>query len=171
MKIVFFREVKKKMKNKKKAFILAGMAVLLVLTGFLNYKLNNVTEGIQETSTQAAASSFFETYRQDRTLSRESQIELLNEIINSEYATQAEKANAVSSKATLQTKMETELILEGLVKAKGFDDAIVTVGSNYYNVIVKDNGTLDDSQVNQILSVIMNETGTEAKNVKIIPVE
>ena len=171
MKIVFFREVKKKMKNKKKAFILAGMAVLLVLTGFLNYKLNNASDVIQETATQATASSFFETYRNDRTLSRESQVELLNEIINSEYATEAEKSTAIASKSSLQSKMETELILEGLVKAKGFDDAVVTVGSNYYNVIVKDDGNLGNDQINQILSVIIGETGTTASNIKIIPVE
>ena len=159
------------MKNKKKAFILAGMAVLLVLTGVLNYKLNNSTKTIQETATQATASSFFETYRNDRLLSRESQVAMLNEIINSEYATEAEKSTAIASKSALQSKMETELILEGLVKAKGFDDAIVTVGSNYYNVIVKDDGALGSDEVNQILSVIIGETGTTAGNIKIIPVE
>ena len=67
--------------------------------------------------------------------------------------------------------MEKELILEGLIKAKGFEDAVVTIGSSYYNVIVKDNGTLEDGGANKILSVIQTETGTSANNVKIIPVE
>ena len=59
--------------------------------------------------------------------------------------------------------------MEGLIKAKGFDDAVVTIGSSYYNVIVKDDGTLGDDQVAQILSVIKSETGASANNVKIIP--
>ena len=67
--------------------------------------------------------------------------------------------------------MEEELILEGLIKAKGFSDAVVTIGSNYYNVIVKDNGDLGSNEVAQILSVVQAETGTKATNVKIIPVE
>ena len=67
--------------------------------------------------------------------------------------------------------MEKELLLEGLIKAKGFEDAVVTIGSSYYNVIVKDNGNLGANEVAQILSVVQSETGASATNVKIIPVE
>ena len=119
---------------------------------------------------QPAQANFFATYKEDRTKSRESQLQLLNEIIDSSYATTAEKNTAVESKALLQKKMETELILEGLIKAKGYEDAVVTIGSEYYNVLVK-SGTLTQDQATQILGVITAETKTDATNVKIIPVE
>ena len=107
----------------------------------------------------------------DRDSARSSQVELLNEIINSSYSTASEKATATATKAALVEKMEKELILEGLIKAKGFSDAVVTIGESYYNVIVKDTGNLGTNEVSQILSVIKSETGASANNVKIIPVE
>lgn len=171
MKFVFFKTVKNSIKKRKKTLILCGMAMLLVITGVLNYKLNKVITNEPTSTTTTASSNFFETYKLDRDAARSSQIELLNEIINSAYATQAEKTSATESKQALASKMEQELILEGLIKAKGFSDAVVTIGSSYYNVIVKDNGNLGSNEVAQILSVVQSETGASATNVKIIPVE
>ena len=139
MKFVYFKHVKDAIKKRKKTFILCGMALLLVVTGVLNYKLNNTTKEEQATSTTTVAANFFETYKLDRDAARSSQLELLNEIINSSYSTVAEKASATENKQALAAKIEKELILEGLIKAKGFDDAVVTIGSEYYNVIVKVN--------------------------------
>lgn len=170
MKIAFFNKTKTFIKNKKKALLICGMALLLVVTGVLNYKLNYAKkeEGIVPTNTSSA--DFFETYKQDRTSSRTSQVALLDEIINNAYATTAEKDTAILSKTQLQQKMEKELVLEGLIKAKGYDDAVVTIGADYYNVIVK-GGQITSEQASQILGVITSETGVDATNVKIIPVE
>lgn len=174
MKIVYFKEGKKKMKGKKKKIlVLCGMAALLVITGVLNFTLNKKveTEQAQSNNTTVIAASFFDTYRTDRTASRDSQIELLNEIIESAYSTAQEKSNATLSKTELIQRMETELVLEGLIKAKGFEDAVVTIGANYYNVIVKNSENLNAESVAQILSVVTSETGVKATNVKIIPMQ
>lgn len=173
MKFLYFKHVKDIVKKRKKTFILCGMALLLVLTGVLNYTLNKSIESENELASTATTASvnFFATYKTDRDSARASQVELLNEIINSAYSTASEKSTATQSKQELQSKMEKELILEGLIKAKGFEDAVVTIGNSYYNVIVKDDGSLDDSRIAQILSVIKSETGASANNVKIIPVE
>lgn len=169
MKILKFKKTRQFIKDKKKALVICGMALLLVITGILNYKLNTAKVP-DATNTSSAQANFFATYKEDRTKSRESQLQLLNEIIDSSYATTAEKNTAVESKALLQKKMETELILEGLIKAKGYEDAVVTIGSEYYNVLVK-SGTLTQDQATQILGVITAETKTDATNVKIISVE
>lgn len=173
MKFLYFKHVKDAVKKRKKTFILCGMALLLVATGVLNYTLNKKvnTENEPASTVTTANVNFFETYKTDRNSARNSQVELLNEIINSEYSTASERSTATQTKQELQAKMEKELILEGLIKAKGFEDAVVTIGSSYYNVIVKDDGSLGDNQVAQILSVIKSETGASANNVKIIPVE
>ena len=170
MKILSFKKTRQFIKDKKKALVICGMALLLVITGVLNYKLNTTHPATETANTSNASASFFDTYKEDRTKSRESQIELLDEIINSSYATASEKSTAIESKMALQKKMETELILEGLIKAKGYQDAVVTIGSEYYNVIVK-GAELTSEQATQILGVIMSETKTDATNVKIIPVE
>ncbi len=169
MKLIFFKKTRQFIKNKKKAFIVAGMALLLVVTGVINYKLNTMPEEEAE-PTSVVSANFFDTYKLDRDASRNSQLEMLNEIANNAYATESERSTALQSKAELQQKMEKELILEGLIKAKGFEDAVVTIGSEYYNVIVK-GGQLTQEQATQILGVVTSETKTSPSNVKIIPVE
>lgn len=156
--------------KKKKIFILCGMLVLLAVTGFLNYKLNsaNNTQTINTTTTSAG---FFTSYKEDRIAARETQLDILNEIIDNQNITASEKTTAIQSKTELTQKIEAELILEGLIKAKGFEDAIITIGANYYNVIVKNAGELTSDEVAQILSVVTSETGCLASNVKIIPMD
>lgn len=171
MKFLYFKHVKDVVKKRKKTFILCGMALLLVVTGILNYSLNKKIEEEPASTATTANMNFFDTYKTDRDSARSSQVELLNEIINSAYSTASEKATATATKTALVEKMEKELILEGLIKAKGFEDAVVTIGNSYYNVIVKDTGNLEGDGVNQILSVIQTETGASANSIKIIPVE
>ena len=64
--------------------------------------------------------------------------------------------------------METEMQLETLVKAKGFDDAIVTLSDEGVNVVV---GTaeLTAEQTAQIYDIIRSETDYSLADVKVIP--
>lgn len=171
MKFIFFREGRKMLTKKKKIFILVGMVVLLAITGYLNFKLNNAGSKTETANTSTVSASFFVTYRTERTSARESELAILNEIISNTTTTPTERSAAVASKQDLVAKIERELILEGLVKAKGFEDAVVTIGSSYYNVIVKNASELTSDEAAQILSVITTETGCLATNVKIIPMD
>lgn len=65
--------------------------------------------------------------------------------------------------------MEKELVLEGLISAAGYDDAIVTVSGDNLNVIVKTNGFTGDDAA-RILTIVVDETKMRAANIKIVPV-
>lgn len=71
-------------------------------------------------------------------------------------------------KLELTDTMEKEMLLEGLLKAKGFEDVFVTLGDESINVVVKD-AELNQSEVAQILELVQRETSASAQNVKIIP--
>ena len=65
--------------------------------------------------------------------------------------------------------MEKELLLESLLKAKGYEDVIVSVGltNDNINVVVKaDEITREDTA--KIYSTIKNETNTSSDMVKIL---
>ena len=66
--------------------------------------------------------------------------------------------------------METELVTEGLIKAQGFEDCIVTSSASCVNVVVK-SGSLNASEVKKIVSIVKEQTGAKIDNIKIIPVE
>ena len=71
-------------------------------------------------------------------------------------------------KLELTDTMEKEMLLEGLLKAKGFEDVFVTLSDESINVVVKD-AELNQSEVAQILELVQRETSASAQNVKIIP--
>ena len=94
----------------------------------------------------------------------------LDAIISSETATAEAKQVAENKKVEIVKMMEQELVLEGLIKSKGFEDTIVTMTTSNINVIVKD-ATLEASEVAQIVSIVKDSTGKDIDNIKIIPVE
>ena len=80
------------------------------------------------------------------------------------------KKDAETKKLAIVTQMETELVMEGLIKAKGFSDAIVSCSDSYINVIVK-SSVLDDNEVSNIVDVVQTQTKKDIDYIKIIPVE
>ena len=157
--------------KKKKIIILSVMAVLLVATGYLNITLNNsISEQVSGTNTIVSSGNFFQTYRQDRTNTRNQEIAYLDAILANDASSNEAKELAETKKVALIQTMELELVIEGLIKAKGFEDVVVTNTTTNVNIIVK--GTeLTTSEVSQIVSVVKDQTGKDIDNIKIIPIE
>lgn len=155
--------------KKGKFFALAGMILLLVVTGYLNVYLNSQTQSSQPAST-VTISNFFETYRTDRTAMREQTVMYLDSVINSELSSAETIAKAQQDKLEIVSSIETELKLESVIKALGFDDVVVSSSSENYNVILK-SASLNDNEVAKVLEVVTQHTGAQPSNVIIIPVE
>lgn len=157
------------MSKKKKIIILSVMMLLLVVTGVLNIVLNNnMTE--QTASTTVNSGNFFVTYRTDRQTTRDQEMLYYDAIITSETSSVDAINLAESKKLSLIESMETELVTEGLIKAQGFEDCIVTSSASSVNVIVK-SGELTSSEVAKIVTIVKDQTGAKIDNIKIIPVE
>lgn len=154
--------------KKKKIIILAGMLVLLVTTGVLNVVLNAQAKK-PNTDTPVVAGTYFETYRTDRITTRNQTVVFLDSIIASADSNEADIASAKEQKLAISSAMDTELKLEGLIKASGFADCVVTLGSKKINVIVKAD-TIDADQRIQILYTIYSELGKLPSDVDIIPI-
>ena len=152
--------------KKKKIIVLVGMIALLVVAGGLNIFLNLYNKG----GDSPVSGNNFETYRIDRKTTREQTILYLDAIIANEASSAEAIADAEANKLELTKNMEVELVLEGLIKSLGFEDAVVTNSTENVNVIVKAK-ELTSEQAAQILDVVLTETKKEATNVNIIPVE
>ena len=78
---------------------------------------------------------------------------------------------AIDMKLKLTSLMEKELLLENLIKAKGYEDAVVTIGSSSgnINVLVKDAEFEQDDAI-AIYTILMDEADASPDKVKIIPV-
>ena len=114
------------------------------------------------------AAGFFASFRGERESVRQKEIEYLDSIITNTNSDKESLKDAQDQKIELTRIMEKEMIIEGLLKAKGFTDAIVTLRTGSVNVVVGA-GKITDAQAAQILDIVRRETGESAENIKIIP--
>lgn len=149
--------------KKKKFFILFGMVALLVVTGCLNVFLKDSSDNVP-TSTYESA-SFLTSYRASKLETRQTMMNYYDSIISSSTdKEQITETNALISE--LAGRMEKETILEGMIMASGYEDAVVTNSDGAYTVMVKSDGLTSDD-VAKILGILVKETGVSATNVKI----
>lgn len=167
------------MKSKKRYLIFAGLVALLVLTGVLNYYFNNnnsqmattdpdTSQALDEETAAAASRNFFTSFRSERENSRTQEIAFLDAVINNDATDADTLKEAQQQKIEISKAMEKEVTIEGLVKAKGFTDVVVTIQSGSVNVVV-DSEKLEDAQVAQILDIVKTESGASSDNIKVIP--
>lgn len=156
------------MKKKTKIIVITAMVLLLGITGYLNIMLNNSISNEESGVIQTA--SYFQTYRSTRESTRDQELLYYDAIITNENSTAEAIQKAENLKLDLISQMEQELVVEGLIKAKGFEDCIVSMLDGNVNAVVKAK-ELSSSEVAQILAVIQSQLNTSLENIKIIPVE
>ncbi len=158
------------MTKKKKVAVLIAMVAILVVAAYLNIALLNKND---TTPTAAETMSFFASYRMERQQVRAEEISQLDAIIALEGSEYAEsKQEAAAQKLKLIQNMETELLLENLIKAKGYSDVVVRIGttSENINVAVKAE-ELTKADAAKIYDIIRSETNKSPECVKIVPVK
>lgn len=151
------------MKKRTKIIILSLMVVLLGVTGYLNIMLNN---SIKQTATTVAATSYFTSYRNDRESTRDQEILYYDAIIDSESSSEAAIKAAEAAKMNLISQMDKELAVEGLIKAQGFEDCVISISDTKVNVVVKA-ATLSDGEAAQIWTTVIEQLGTPIENILI----
>ena len=163
---------KKLSANGKKVLVLCCMVALLVVTGVLNYvlntRLNDEGNDVINNGGEDAVATFFSSYRSNRETARAEEFSYLDAIIASESTSAEVKATAEEKQVELLSFIENELVLESLIKAKGYDDAVVTMSTNNLNVIVN-KAELTSEEVSKILGIILEETDYTASQVYVVP--
>ena len=145
--------------KRRKVMILAGMFVLLIVTGYLNFALNNqnappVTGGPQQNA--------FAVLRQTRADDRASQIQILTAMATNESGfNEDERAKAARQKLELMDIINFETSAEGLILAEGFQDVVVNKNQGNINVLIRNPENINQQQANKvklILDTVMQAT-------------
>ncbi len=156
------------MSKKKKIIVLSLMVLLLAVTAVFNFVLAGDSSASDDTITTAA---YFAQYKTERSQSRSEQLVQLDEIIAAEEESSQTKTEALNLKLKLTGIIEDELFLETLIEARGYEDAVVSIGltSDNVNVIVKDSDfTQDDAVI--IYTILSDEVNVDPENVTIVPI-
>jgi stage III sporulation protein AH len=158
------------MTKKRKIIVLSCMIALLAVTAVFNFVLTTKTITPDE-SLEVNSANYFTQYRNERITTRNEELLQLDAIIASATADSAEMNEALSMKMELTAITEKEMLLENLIKAYGFEDAVVVIGleSDNVNVIAKSPELTTDDAIT-IYSIISEEANIAPENVKIIPI-
>ena len=160
------------MTKTKKIIIAVSMLLVLAVAAYLNFALLDNDKTATADGDAIATSTFFTTYRSNWDEMRAEEINNLNEIMAVEGDEYGEaRANASAQRQQIIELMETEMLLESLLKAKGYDDLVVTIGvdSNNVNVIAaKESLTLQDTAI--IYNTIVEELNVSPDYVKILSI-
>ncbi len=156
----------------RRTMTLLGVSLLLLAAVAANVIMNRNEQRTAQASTAAvsvsapgAQGSFFDMYRSERDSVRTQELAYLDAIV-AQGGDEATLSEAQKQKMTLVGCMESELNTENLIRAKGFEEVIVSMHNGSVNVIV-DADALTDEQVAQILDIVLRETGETAENIKI----
>ena len=159
--------MKKTLSKRKKIIILSVMVALLLVTGYVNVALNS-SLSTKATQTSTTSASFYATYRTEREATRAQEMQFYDSILTSASSSETAKKEAEANKQQLIDMMEKELVTEGIIRGKGFNDAIVSSSSSNVNVFVQ-TAELTQAEVAQIASVVTRQLGCELNKVIIIP--
>ena len=157
------------MTKKKKIIVLSCMIALLLVTAIFNFVLS--TDRVDSTDVLANSASYFSQYRLERVTTRNEELMQIDEVLKTADVESEEYKKALDLKTDLAVNTERELLLESLIKAYGFEDAVVVIGleSDSVNVIAKSSELTTDDAI-LIYTVISEEINVSPENVKIIPI-
>jgi stage III sporulation protein AH len=111
---------------------------------------------------------YFEAARLDREISRAEAVETLNEIINTNKDESSKQA-AQDSIINLANISEKENTIESLIKAQGYEDAVVFINDGKASVVVKSKN-MTPEQATVISEIVSVNAGVDPTNIKITEV-
>jgi len=111
--------------------------------------------------------NYFVEYRLSRDKLRASLIDRLDVITNNSNTAEDVRKEAQREIMKLGNNSEKELQIEGLIKGKGFEDAIVFLTDKDIKIVVSTN-ELSEQDMIKVLDIVKSETDYDNNNIKIM---
>ncbi len=114
------------------------------------------------------ADSYFSSVEVSRQRARDEALEVLNAVVDNADASAEVKAEAMKEIQTIAKEMSQESNIESILMSKGFAQCIAVINGGNANIVVKNEGHLQSSQLAQINAVVYEQAGIEPINITIV---
>lgn len=170
-------------KIKKRGAVYGVIALLLCVAVYLNWSYVGAPDELlvaeqadpdsaetgAEASGTAEGEDYFASSRLSREQARDEAVSTLKELSESEQADQTAKDEAAAQISALAEDSVAEANIESMIRAKGYEDAVVMIGDESVNVVVAPpEGGLQATDVTVIKDIVVSETGVTAGQIKIV---
>ena len=125
---------------------------------------NSQPTGSQPDSTD----SYFSSVEVSRQRARDEALEVLNAVVENAQASEEVKAEAMAEIQTIAKEMSQESNIESILMSKGFAQCVAVISGGSANIVVKNEGQLQSSQLAQINAVVYEQAGIEPLNITIV---
>lgn len=126
-----------------------------------------VIEDSGSDAVETTGASFFSEYRIERDKNRSKEVEMWQDIVNSDKAEENFKDMAQQEIVKIVSLTDKEMIIENLIISRGFSDALVFLTDDSATVIVEAK-ELTSSNIAQIQDIVVRKTKLDPKNIKIM---
>ncbi len=126
------------------------------------------TESVESADTVISSAEFFAETRLEKERVRDEEVAMHESLIKSSEVSKEIQDKAQAQLTAISQKWEKEMIIERLIKAKGFRDVIVFINDGSVNVVVSSSGKLTQAQAAQIQDIVMREAKIKPDNIKIV---
>ena len=131
---------------------------------------NSSGDAIQTSAKVEKDADYFETAKKDRQKVVSEAQELVEETLKSANATSSEREEALKTTKAIAERIEKANNIETLLKAKGFEKAVVVIGEDDVSVVVKSEG-ITTTQTLQIQDIVTSHTEIPLSNIKIVTIK
>lgn len=171
---------------RKQHIVLACLTLILGIAIYLSYAFS--LTGKELTATGAANSDsgtnygdaeyvngektedYFAQARLDKITKRDEAVQTLQSMLGGGDLTEEEKASMTLDAVNVSKLVESEGVIENLVKAQGFKDCVVYLDGKSANIVVKSEG-LVPSEAAQIKDILLSQVSIPTENIKIFEVK
>ena len=112
--------------------------------------------------------NYFSTVEVSRQRARDEALEVLNAVVENDQASEEVKAEALAEIQTIAKEMSQESNIESILLSKGFEQCLAVINGESANIVVKNEGTLQPSQLAQINAVVYEQAGIEPINITLV---
>lgn len=139
-----------------------------------NYGTTLTTTAVGEDETKPTgteptdADSYFSSVEVSRQRARDEALEVLNAVVDNDKATEDVKVEAMKEMQTIAKEMSQESNIESILMSKGFAQCIAVINDGSANIVVRNEGRLESSQLAQINAVVYEQAGIEPLNITIV---
>lgn len=137
--------------------------------GEASYVSTSSDEEAVQTSAKVET-DYFTTAKSDREKSRKEAIETIEETLQSDKLTDEDKKTAISKTEQIAENLKTEINIENLLKAKGFEKALAIISDEEINIVISSDG-LTTANTLQIQDIVTSQTKIDLSKIKIIPIK
>jgi len=170
----------------KKHIIIASLSLVLGIAVYLNYlssetgfdmsllKSDDINEvanyGDAEFVDSSDSENYFAKARIERTQKRDEAAMTLQTMLSGGDLTDEEIATMKLDAVETSKLVESESVVESLIKAQGFEDCVVYLDGESASIVVKSDG-LESSEAAQIKNILLGEISVPAENITIFEVK